>query len=126
MCLQPPLPPFPEIYRGRGYSKSGWFFELAGTGEYAIRALPEVFFLVDTRADNYRAPAGGGSEGGGRHKGIDKSKTRPRASNMAYFNALMKAYGLAFGCRPAGCWFTKNAPAPARVGRPRLDDLEPL
>jgi len=117
---RPPLPPFAEVIRGRGYSKSGWFFELAGPGEYAIRALPRLFSLVDTRADNYRAPGGGA---GGK---INKAKTRPRATNMAFFNALMKACGVRFECRPAGCWFTRNAAAPQRVGRPRLDQLEAL
>ena len=124
--LQPPLPPFPEIYRGRGYSKSGWYFELAGTEEYTIHALPQVFFLADTRADNYRTTAtasASGSSGAG--KGVNKAKTRPRNTNMAYFNALMKAYGVGFDCRPMGCWFTRH-PVPGRVGRPRLDELEPL
>jgi len=118
---QPPLPPFPEIYRGRGYSKSGWYFELAGTGEYTIRALPRLFFMVDTRADNYRSAAGGSGS-----KGINKAKTRPRDTNMAYFNALAKVgYALAFKCKPIGCAFSKH-PVAARIGRPVLGDLEAL
>jgi hypothetical protein len=124
---QPPLPPFPEIYRGRGYSKSGWFFELAAPEEYTIHALPEVFFMVDTRADSYRFGGGSGGGGGANDDApkINKAKTRPRATNMAFFNALMRSYGVAFDCRPAGCWFTR-APVPGRVGRPRLESLEPL
>lgn len=91
-----------------------------GTGEYTIHALPQLFLLVDTRADNYRAAAGGA--GAGR---VNKDKTRPRATNMAYLNALVRELGLGFECRPAGCWWSKH-PVHARVGRPKLEELEPL
>ena len=103
--MQPPLPPFPEIYRGRGYSKSGWYFEIVGTGEYSIAVLPELYLLVDIRDDDYRS---GGT-----------AITRPRAQNKRYFDNLMREMGIGFECRPRGCTFTKHFIS-RFVGRPRL------
>lgn len=55
---RPPIPYFSEAYRGRGYDKSGWYWELFHGAEYRGRVIPGQFIFMDTSLDDWRDDSG--------------------------------------------------------------------
>jgi hypothetical protein len=79
-----PVPLFDTFYRGRGFSKSGWYALHGATGAFKYTVLPEVYFFVRTDLDEYRH--GGGLGMGG------NARPANRRENVMYFRELWDCF----------------------------------
>lgn len=97
-AARPPLPYFPEQFRGRYVDKQAYWFELAFRGEYTANMLPACFILMDSSLDDYILSNG---------SYMPRQQASPPYRSVSHvywsvlYKQLMKHAGRA-GCKPSG------------------------